>query len=455
MAAERPSKRACRAPPAAEQHPCDLEEEEDLGDGGAAAAEEEGSDSSGSDGDDVAQHAVVSDELLAQDAGFVLRCWHGALPSDGDTVVQLRALCEEAFAAFDGRSFWVPVARYGAPAAADTGTGATADSANTWGALERFAEAVFAFHTAGLEDIEIDANKSGAEVWVQVRSSTEPAAQPGDSGDEEADEEQAPGEGASINWHFDKDEDLLDKCDVYIHPYISTVTYLSALGAPTVVFDARVTPDGALASFSGQDEGEGEEDEECHVNQAKVNAMVSFPVVGKHIAFNGRLLHGCPSSCATVAASNDGDGNRVSLLVNVWLNHKPVGVEELCSADPPVEAPSGCAVAVDEWLTPPLWAQQPALQKVCTTLAGYAKDRAFIPGPVEGGEDGFPVGAQGQWLKLRFPVDLLHIKLGGGRSGDCFELVVPVEVAQEEDADEDEEDGHDDEEEQDEDQDGD
>jgi hypothetical protein len=148
-----------------------------------------------------------------------------------------------------------------APAAAGA---ATDGGAGSWGALERFAEAVFAFHTAGLQGIEIDPTKSGAEVWVQVRSPTEPAALPGDSGDEDDsdDEEQAPGEGASINWHFDKDEDLLDECDVYVHPYISTVTYLSGIGAPTVVFDARVTPDGALAELSGQDEEEEDEDED-------------------------------------------------------------------------------------------------------------------------------------------------------------------------------------------------
>ena len=228
------------------------------------------------------------------------------------------------------------------------------------------------------------------------------------------------------------------------------------------MFDARVTPDGALASFSGQAEDEEEEedsDDGEEGSQAKVNALVSFPVVGKHIAFNGRLLHGCPSSCAprpAAASGHDGDTKRVSLLVNVWLNHKPIGVEELCSADPPVEAPSRRATAAEQKLSPPLWAQQPDSQKVCTTLAGYAKNRAFIPGPVEGGEDGFPVGAQGQWLKLRFPVDLLLSKLGGGRSGDCFEVAVPVEVAQEDqegddsdsDGDGSEEGGGDDEEEQ-------
>ena len=76
--------------------------------------------------------------------------------------------------------------------------------------------------------------------------------------------------------------------------------------------------------------------------------FASYPVLGKHIAFNGRLLHGCPSSCAlprgpsvskstsklkNKAATVGVGDQRVSLLVNIWLNHKPLGVEPI-SADP-------------------------------------------------------------------------------------------------------------------------
>ena len=58
-------------------------------------------------------------------------------------------------------------------------------------------------------------------------------------------------------------------------------------------------------------------------------AAVSYPVVGKHIAFNGRLLHGCPNCAAPPPAAGQPAGPRISLLVNVWLNHVPVGLAEL------------------------------------------------------------------------------------------------------------------------------
>ena len=39
----------------------------------------------------------------------------------------------------------------------------------------------------------------------------------------------------SIGMHWDKDEDLVDQQGINIHPHLSTVTYLSDAGAPTLV----------------------------------------------------------------------------------------------------------------------------------------------------------------------------------------------------------------------------
>jgi hypothetical protein len=124
---------------------------------------------------------------------------------------------------------------------------------------------------------------------------------------------QKPGSGTSINWHFDKDEDLLDECGVYIHPFISTVTYLSDVGSPTVVIGARVTSegelqlpddgaadddDGADGDDDGDDDDDGEDDQQQPLQQQQqqqqqpFDVYASYPVLGKHIAFNGRLLHG-------------------------------------------------------------------------------------------------------------------------------------------------------------------
>ena len=54
------------------------------------------------------------------------------------------------------------------------------------------------------------------------------------------------GEEQGINWHWDKDEELRDQCDVVVNPYISTVTYLSSQGIPTVVVSARTDVEGTL-----------------------------------------------------------------------------------------------------------------------------------------------------------------------------------------------------------------
>ena len=83
------------------------------------------------------------DALLAQDAGFDLRSWAGALPwgAESAQMGHLGRLAEAAFTASGGQSFWVPMERRQAAA----------------GVLEAFAAAVFDFHTAGgVDGVEID-----------------------------------------------------------------------------------------------------------------------------------------------------------------------------------------------------------------------------------------------------------------------------------------------------------
>jgi hypothetical protein len=291
-----------------------------------SSAEEEDSED-----EDEGEVMVIDDAVLAQDAGFELRCWHDSLGVTGDAVANVRRLAEEAFVAFEGRSFWVPAEQREPPSETPTG----------WEPLEAFAASVFAFHTADVSD-PIDRSCSGAELWFQVRTGADAGA-----ADVTADEE---GDGASINWHFDKDEELLDQCDIYMHPFISTVTYLSDVGAPTVVFgDGRITHEGALLSRRDRFDGEV-----CKEEQAEplANAFVSFPRVGKHIAFNGRLLHGCPRTCAprtaiaeSTAQDAAGGSKRVTMLVNVWLNHRPVGLQEISRAEPSVDVATVIAKA--------------------------------------------------------------------------------------------------------------
>jgi hypothetical protein len=73
---------------------------------------------------------------------------------------------------------------------------------------------------------------------------------------------------------------------------------------------------------------------------ASANAFLSFPAFGKHVAFDGRWLHGAlPELSRKAEGASEGDGEtdgedeknptsstttkRVTFLVNVWLNHVP------------------------------------------------------------------------------------------------------------------------------------
>ncbi|CAJ1339312.1 unnamed protein product [Effrenium voratum] len=149
--------------------------------------------------------------------------------------------------------------------------------------LDRFAHQVFWFHARRLELSSVPPG-SGAELWVQRRGPEQP---PGERG---------------MDWHFDKDEDLLDREDVLVMPKLSTVTYLSSTGAPLLVLSQPVLKEGELQPIEGQ-----------------VTAFLTRPVSGRHVAFDGRLLHGCPARFAS-------RGERLSLSVNLWFGHKPLGV---------------------------------------------------------------------------------------------------------------------------------
>ena len=151
-------------------------------------------------------------------------------------------------------------------------------------ALERFAMRVFDFHAPDEED-GYDAETSGVEFWTQ--------------------------DGASLGAHFDKDETAREKVGVIVTPHLATVTYLSDGGAPTVVFEG-LTPRSLP--------------EEKRANESCERVAVMYPKVGAHLRFDGRFLHGVLSEFADDTPT---EGKRMTLLCNVWLNHKPMGIERL------------------------------------------------------------------------------------------------------------------------------
>jgi hypothetical protein len=187
-------------------------------------------------------------------------------------------------------------------------------------ALEQFVLDIFRFHVRG-HDGTFDVARSGAEWWTQVVDSER-----------------------DIGFHWDRDYEVQREQGLCIHPHLATVTYLSGSGgAPTVVVPAA----SPLAAS----------DLPAACLGPLRNAHACWPVPGSHLAFDGRLLHGAPAALVATAQDSrrgakrrrgeqdDGEGGseapkaevpvrdaRVTLLVNVWLNHTPAGADPLHEA---------------------------------------------------------------------------------------------------------------------------
>jgi len=161
---------------------------------------------------------------------------------------------------------------------------------------------------------------SGAEWWFVVREPTTIKLE-GPVGSKasllNAEDVEHGGGELGIDMHFDKDVVLAGLGLPYVHPQLSTVTYLTSYGAPTVVTPVRRSSDGTM-------------DETCNGN-----VVVSHPVSGKHLAFDGRYLHGVPEVLNRAAHGAAAEGRRVTLLVNVWLNHRPFAVQRFPFSDIP------------------------------------------------------------------------------------------------------------------------
>ncbi|KAG7339373.1 hypothetical protein IV203_006507 [Nitzschia inconspicua] len=205
--------------------------------------------------------------------------------------------------------------------------------------LEEFALNVFHHHVP--KDFTYDVAKSGAEWWCQIRPSPEKTGRyamhcsqttknndDGNDNDDSSPEQDPFAQGISM--HVDKDEDLriLTGGTTYIHPHLSTVTYLTNLGSPTMIMNCRVHP--LEGTWIVPDE--------------TMEGFVSWPALGKHISFDGRYLHAAPCDLMEEGTfekqinftpiENDPKHNkvlgrrhrRITFLVNIWLNHHPFDV---------------------------------------------------------------------------------------------------------------------------------
>lgn len=195
--------------------------------------------------------------------------------------------------------------------------------------LEQMALDIFHHHVP--PGHHYDPETSGAEWWAQIRPSPEGTGRYS-MHDDKPDELSTSG----ISFHWDKDEDLrqLTGGTTYLHPHISTVTYLTDLGGPTVALNHRVH------NLTG----------EWLSPEDTVEGFVSWPKTGKHLSFDGRFLHAAPAdlmqpgvweeqitvpevSCADNEKKKQEERllrrrhRRVTFLVNVWLNFKPFDVK--------------------------------------------------------------------------------------------------------------------------------
>lgn len=228
-----------------------------------------------------------------------------------------------------GRSFWVPHSRCLLPleqSSTDDGRVQllhASDGPEDGTVLEALARAIYRHHAARLPGPAT--RDAGAEWWVQVRSrkpatgTDAPRERPEDEvGGEVAVEEDDEAAG-SIPLHFDKDEQLLAWRDIWHHPRLATVTYLSAppSAAPTVVLNMRSSQSSSSIS----------------------EAFVSFAALGKSISFDGVARPPAPSPASSVAlpvARHIGVPCRTPLspgLCNLSSEGRPRSVLHSCCPD--------------------------------------------------------------------------------------------------------------------------
>ena len=161
--------------------------------------------------------------------------------------------------------------------------------------LERLALDVLKFHTTnGVSGDPSDV--IGAEWWVQVRRS----------------------DGTpTIPLHWDSDEEHKATAGEHIPPWRATVTYLGSRGAPTVVLPLAADAHGRA------------------IRTARSEAYISQPVAGKHLCFDGRLLHGALHELgASSSTAPEHAFVRTSILVNLWRGRQP----DACRLPPTVAA---------------------------------------------------------------------------------------------------------------------
>ena len=130
----------------------------------------------------------------------------------------------------------------------------------------------------------------------------------------------------------------LNQANEHIPPWLATVTYLGDVGAPTVVLPVAADREGRAVPTGADDGGDATRGDDV----ARGDVYISYPVAGKHICFDGRLLHGALHDLLNEGVATPPDAAlapvepiepyvRVSLLVNVWVGHRTADARRLPS----------------------------------------------------------------------------------------------------------------------------
>eukprot|EP00041_Stephanoeca_diplocostata_P004255 m.42128 g.42128 ORF g.42128 m.42128 type:complete len:529 (+) comp15009_c0_seq2:127-1713(+) len=104
----------------------------------------------------------------------------------------------------------------------------------------------------------------------------------------------------NIGFHYDKDEAVASNEMKMVYPDVATVTYLTQAGGPTLILNMS-TPDG-----------------NDNVPVVANTGYASYPVVNRHIMFDGTSMHGVLGELGLEAQPGARQQSRVTLLVNWW-----------------------------------------------------------------------------------------------------------------------------------------
>lgn len=172
-----------------------------------------------------------------------------------------------------------------------------------------------------LTDNDIKPEICGAEWWVQIQKN--PRENEDEVGAVASNSKDSPLSAtlnsSPIDLHYDKDEILAETFGLGNFPLLSTVTYVSSPSnnkKPTMIFPHQY-----------------EQGEETPISEF----VLSYPSRGKHLVFDGRLLHGAPNNAAFYSSSalsgaedqEQEEQYRITFLVNLWISGKPAGISEL------------------------------------------------------------------------------------------------------------------------------